>query len=99
MADEVKEYVTAEVANNVLAVYGNERATFPSQSVLALISLIRTCCISDDEMLDELNRVPAFHGYVLAIAVLMEGEKIEESGRQILEIRAGLRSADTGEET
>jgi hypothetical protein len=72
-AREIKKYVTAEVANYVLSAYGNEQASMPSLSVSALISLIRTCAISDEDMLDDLNQANSeFHGYVLAIMLLAE---------------------------
>lgn len=72
-ASEIRRYVTPEIAHHILSAYGDERASMPSLSVAGLISLIRTCSISDDGMLDELNRVEDFHGYVLAVMILAEG--------------------------
>ena len=94
LADEVRRYVTQEVANHVLSIYGNLDASMPSITISALISLIRLCNEADDDMLYELNRVEEFHGYVIAVTSLAErGEK----GIYVLERIAGLREEEKDE--
>lgn len=85
---EIRHFVTPEVANHVLSSYGNEDASMPSVATGALISLIRLCHESDDQMMSNLNDVEDFHGYVLAVALLAEGP---DGGMEILEKIAGLR--------
>jgi hypothetical protein len=92
MAEEIRQYVTPEIAHHVLSAYGDEEATMPSMSVGLLISLIRMCNISDDDMLDTLNHIRDFHGYVLAICTMAEGPAAASgtTGMTILRRIAGL---------
>ena len=95
MREEVQQFVTPEVANHILSVYGDDRASMPSVSKTALISLIRLADEMDEEMLDCLNGVEEFHGYVLAVSVIMkDDEKDGNSGRRILEHIAGLEETE-----
>lgn len=88
MAEEIQHWVTQEVANHVLSVYGNEQASMPSLTTGALISLIRLCHEADDQMMSNLNDVEDFHGYVIAVSFLAEQGP---SGLEMLEQIAGLR--------
>lgn len=90
---QIRRYVTPEVANHVLSAYGDEQASMPSLAVSALITLIRTCHISDEGMLEVLNEAsPVFHGYVLATTLL--GESGDGSGLPVLRKLAGLDPDD-----
>lgn len=91
---EIKRWITPQIAHEVLSVYGDERATAPSLARGALITLIRTCHISDDAMLAELNDVEEFHGYVLAICMLAESKTGDDSGLGILRGIAELLNED-----
>lgn len=73
MAVELNEWVTAEIADQVLWCYGDlDGTTEPSLADAALINLIRVCHISDEHILHHLNEVEHFHGYVLAVSLLAE---------------------------
>jgi len=99
-ARDVKRYVTAEVANHVLSAYGDERASMPSLSISALITLIRTCAISDEGLLEELNQSSwQIHGYVVAIMLLAEPsvEKGLDGGMGVLRRIAGIDPPLEGE--
>ena len=90
---QIRRYVTPEIANHVLSAYGDEEASMPSLAVSALITLIRTCHISDEQMMEVLNEAsPVFHGYVLATTLLGEGE--DRSGMPVLRKLAGLDPDD-----
>lgn len=92
MGQEIRKWVTPEVAHHVLSSYGNEHASMPSVATGALISLIRLCHQSDDMMLHNLDSVEDFHGYVLAIVMLAEkNDSDDEEGMALLEMIAGLR--------
>jgi D-ribose pyranose/furanose isomerase RbsD len=72
-AMEIKEWVTNEIADQVLYCYGDlDGTTEPSMADAALINLMRVAYISDEHMLMHLNDVEHFHGYVLAITMLAE---------------------------
>jgi hypothetical protein len=73
MATELNEWVTAEIADQVLYCYGDlDGTTEPSMADAALINLVRVAYISDEHILHHLNEVEHFHGYVLAISLLAE---------------------------
>lgn len=86
-ASELKEYVTAEVAHHVLAVNGDEQASWPSAAVSTLIQFIKVCRESDSRMLHHINHCEAFHGYVLAVDI---AEHEKRGARPILRMIAGL---------
>lgn len=88
MADELRRWVTPEIANHVLSVYGNEQASMPNLTTGALISLIRLCHEADDQMMLNLNEVEDFHGYVMGVVYLAERGS---DGIELLEQIAGLR--------
>jgi hypothetical protein len=88
MGDDIKEHVTAEVANHVLSSYGDERASMPSLACSSLISLIRLCHQSDEHLLSHLNEVQHIHGYVIAVVYLAENPP---EGIEMLEMIAGFR--------
>jgi hypothetical protein len=95
--DEIKRWVTPQIAHEVLSAFGDERATAPSLARLSLITLIRTCHISDDAILTELNSSEDFHGYVLAVCMLAENDNTA-SGMAVLRQLAGLPTDDDLEE-
>lgn len=95
MAETIRKTVTQEVANHVLAYYGNEQASYPSVSITALISLIKLCDEMDTELMHELAESERIRGYVMAVSLLAE-EGAE--GIEMLEKIAGLRDWPKKEE-
>jgi hypothetical protein len=93
MSRMIRKHVTAEVANHVLSAYGDEDASMPNITTAALISLIRLCVGSDEEMLMSLMDVHDFHGYVLGVTVLAEHAP---EGIEMLKMLAGFISPDDG---
>jgi hypothetical protein len=88
LAEEIKEWVTPDVADAVLYCYGDlDGTTEPSMADAAMINLMRVAHISDEHMLMHLNEVEHFHGYVIAIKFLAERGP---QGLHILRRIAGL---------
>lgn len=95
--DDISLNVTAEVANHVLAVHGDEEASWPPMAVSALIHLIKVCRESNDEMLAHIDHCGVFHGYVLAMTMVgMEDGTEVGSGRRMLRKLAGLDPLNDG---
>lgn len=89
--DDVAEHVTPEVANHVLAVHGDEQASWPPMAVSALIHLIKVCRESNDEMLHHIDHCKIFHGYVLAMDMIDRPSNPPEfDGRAMLRVLAEL---------
>jgi hypothetical protein len=87
-AAEVEKYVTAEIASWTLAMNGEMRdidSSWPSLSVISLISLIKQCRESDEVMLAHLGHDEFLRGFVLAMEILAD-----EDGRLKLRSIAGL---------
>lgn len=73
VAEEITEWVTPQIADEVLHCYGDlDGTTEPSLAVAALINLIRTAYISDEHIMAHLNETEHFHGYVIAIVFLAD---------------------------
>jgi hypothetical protein len=81
-AEHLAEYVTKEIAGEVLWLYDNEDARTlhpewrPTAFKAALMSAIRYGDLEERKALND----PLFHGYVLAIVLLAEKPAQEEGG-------------------
>lgn len=95
-AHEIAKHITMEVAHHVLAIYGDDEASYPSVAIAELIGLIRTCRQSNEDLLRHLNGCEMIHGYILAVEIAEKRipDDPKADGLHMLRVMAALDPMD-----